>query len=274
MRPNGRRQSIFLAACTAWFRLITPPKGSQTLSPFTTPQSVAWMWWTRWCGSTRSAEEHGAGQLPCSITWLTWQHWMHMCCIKHAPGRRKDGWTSWWSLQESWLTLIWLGRRQEKNSCFGHNPPHLALEKEPRVRSNTNARTIMPLCDVFTATDTHVVNADYRYHGSARIVSDWNVLTHFLLLFVNMCTNGCFFVLFFCTVLSINLSNKGNTPMCVDFSLRQTETQVSLWLRKLTTPSGSAWPHLIYITKAAVHRWLRILAKSLPAIWLDGGFYR
>lgn len=29
-----------------------------------------------------------------------------MCCIKHAPGRRKDGWTSWWSLQESWLTLI------------------------------------------------------------------------------------------------------------------------------------------------------------------------
>lgn len=39
--------------------------------------------------------------------------------------------------------------------------------------------------------------------------------------FVNMCTNGWFFVLF----LSINLSNKGHTPMCVDFSLRwQTET--------------------------------------------------
>uniref|UniRef100_A0A9J7ZN22 PiggyBac transposable element-derived protein domain-containing protein n=1 Tax=Cyprinus carpio carpio TaxID=630221 RepID=A0A9J7ZN22_CYPCA len=77
---------------------------------------------------------------------------------------------------------------------------HLALEKEPCVRSNTNARTIMPLCDVFTATDTHVVNADGRYHGSARIVSDcWNVLTHFLILFVNMCTNGWFlyFILYY-----------------------------------------------------------------------------
>lgn len=33
MRPNGRRQSIFLAACTAWFRLITPPKGSKHCHP-------------------------------------------------------------------------------------------------------------------------------------------------------------------------------------------------------------------------------------------------
>lgn len=63
MRPNGRRPSTFLAACTAWFRLIIPPKGSQTLSPFTTPQSAAWMWWTRWCGSTLSAQGHGAGHM-------------------------------------------------------------------------------------------------------------------------------------------------------------------------------------------------------------------
>lgn len=214
MRPNGRRPSTFLAACTAWFRLIIPPKGSQTLSPFTTPQSAAWMWWTRWCGSTLSAQGHGAGQLPCSITWLTWQHWMHMCCIKHAPEGRKDGWTSWWSLQESWLTLICVRRRQEKNNCFGHNPPHLALEKEPCVRSNTNARTIMPLCDVFTATDTHVVNADGRYHGSARIVSDcW--ITHSLFNIIckyvyKWLVSLFYFVLF----LSINLSNKGKKNMC------------------------------------------------------------
>ncbi|CAM4671636.1 unnamed protein product [Leuciscus chuanchicus] len=32
------------------------------------------------------------------------------------------------------LALICVRRRQEKNNCFGHNPPHLALEKEPCVR--------------------------------------------------------------------------------------------------------------------------------------------
>lgn len=31
-------------------------------------------WWIRWSKSTLSAQEHDAGQLPCSTTWSIWRH--------------------------------------------------------------------------------------------------------------------------------------------------------------------------------------------------------
>ena len=92
---------------------------------------------------------------------------MLMCSTKHAPGNKRDGWTSWWNLQESWLTLIRVQRRHDRNSCFGSNLLLLALGKELSVRSTLSARAIMPLCDVLTATNTHVANAEERCHGSA-----------------------------------------------------------------------------------------------------------
>lgn len=77
--------------------------------------------------------------------------------------------------------------------------------------------------DPLTATNTRVANAEGRYRGSDRIVSDcWNVLTHChsltLLVMMHFFFLHYFSIwvhMFFVIFLSINLSNKGKTHVLI-----------------------------------------------------------
>ena len=94
-----------------------------------------------------------------------------MSSINCARGGRKEEWISSSNLQESWLTTTSVIKRPKRRNYFGNSLPAHNSAKEPNVRLKSNARRIVLLYGVLTATDIHVADAEKK-NGNARIVTD------------------------------------------------------------------------------------------------------